>query len=65
MLNTQVLAALQDADLRHRLKEPGFSIIGTSPDAAKRMIAAENIKWKRVVTATGFKGDWGFGSVLV
>ena len=48
---------MQDADLRRRLEEAGFSIIGTSPDAAKRMIAAENVKWKKVVTATGFKGD--------
>ena len=56
-LNAQVLAALQDADLRRRLEEAGFNIIGTSPDAAKRMIAAENVKWKKVVTATGFKGD--------
>ena len=56
-LNTQLLAALQDADLRRRLEEAGFSIIGTSPDAAKRMIAAETVKWKKVVTATGFKGD--------
>lgn len=45
-LNTQVLAALQDADLR-RLEDAGFSIIGTGPDAAKRMIAAENVKWKK------------------
>ncbi|MDB5932647.1 MAG: Tripartite-type tricarboxylate transporter, receptor component TctC [Polaromonas sp.] len=56
-LNTQVLAALQNADLRRRLEEAGFSIIGNSPEAAKRMIAAENIKWKKVVSATGFKGD--------
>jgi tripartite-type tricarboxylate transporter receptor subunit TctC len=56
-LNTQVLAALQDADLRRRLEEAGFSIIGTSPEAARGMIAAENVKWKKVVTATGFKGD--------
>lgn len=56
-LNTQVLAALQDADLRRRLEEAGFSLIGNSPDAAKRMIAAETAKWKKVVAATGFKGD--------
>ena len=56
-LNTQVLAALQDADLRRRLEEAGFSLIGNSPEAAKRMIATETVKWKKVVTATGFKGD--------
>lgn len=56
-LNTQVLAALQDADLRRRLEEAGFSLIGNSPDAAKRMIAAETAKWKKVVAATGFRGD--------
>jgi tripartite-type tricarboxylate transporter receptor subunit TctC len=56
-LNTQVLAALQDADLRRRLEEAGFSLIGNSPEAAKRMISAETVKWKKVVTATGFKGD--------
>ena len=56
-LNMQVLAAAQNPDLRRRLEEAGFSIIGTSPEAAKRMIAAETIRWKKVVTATGFKGD--------
>lgn len=55
--NAQVLSALQDVDLRRRLEEAGFSIIGNSPEAAKRMIAAETAKWKAVVTATGFKGD--------
>lgn len=56
-LNAQVLAALKDADLRRRLEEAGFTLVGTSPEAAKRMIAGENVKWKKVVTATGFKGD--------
>lgn len=56
-LNAQVLAALQDADLRLRLEEAGFSIIGSSPEAAKRMIASETVKWKKVVATTGFKGD--------
>ena len=56
-LNAQVLAALKDADLRRRLEEAGFTIVGTSPEAAKRMITGENVKWKKVVTATGFKGD--------
>ena len=53
------MTALQDADLRRRLEEAGFSFIGTSPDAAKRMIAAENVKWKKVVTAPGLKGIEG------
>ena len=56
-LNAQVLAALQDADLRLRLEEAGFSIIGSSPEAAKRMIASEAVKWKKVIITTGFKGD--------
>lgn len=56
-LNTQVLAALQDPDLRRRLEEAGFSIIGTSAEAAKRMIATDTARWKKVVTATGFRGD--------
>lgn len=44
LLNAQAMTALQDADLRRRLEEAGFSIIGTSQVAAKRMIAAETVK---------------------
>lgn len=55
-LNSQVLAGLKTPDTRRRLEEAGFSVVGSSPAAAKAMIAGEAVRWQKVVTATGFKG---------
>jgi len=56
-LNTRVVEAVRDREVRQRLEEAGFSIQGTSTEQARRMVAAETERWKQVVTATGFKGD--------
>ncbi|HMN79541.1 MAG TPA: tripartite tricarboxylate transporter substrate-binding protein [Burkholderiaceae bacterium] len=56
-LNAQAVAAVQSPEVRRRLEEAGFSVLGTGIDEAKRMVAAEAGRWKAVVQATGFKGD--------
>jgi tripartite-type tricarboxylate transporter receptor subunit TctC len=56
-LNAQVVAAVQSPEVRHRLEEAGFSILGTSAADARRMIATDSLRWQKVVAATGFKGD--------
>jgi tripartite-type tricarboxylate transporter receptor subunit TctC len=56
-LNAQVVDAVQSPDVKHKLEEAGFSVSGTSAADAKKMIAAENSRWDRVVKASGFKAD--------
>jgi tripartite-type tricarboxylate transporter receptor subunit TctC len=56
-LNAQVVAAVRSPEVRHRLEEAGFSILGTSAEDARRMIATDSVRWQKVVAATGFKGD--------
>lgn len=56
-LNAQVVGATQSPDVKQKLEEAGFSVSGTSVAEVKNMIAAENIRWDRVVKASGFKVD--------
>jgi len=56
-LNAKAVAAVQSPEARKRLEEAGFSISGTSAEDARRMIAAEAERWKKIVAATGFRGD--------
>ena len=56
-LHKQVVAAVQSPDMKRVLEEAGFSLLGSSPADARRMVAAEAVRWKGVVAATGFKGD--------
>ncbi|GAA0491167.1 MULTISPECIES: tripartite tricarboxylate transporter substrate binding protein [Pigmentiphaga] len=56
-LNAKAVAAVQSPEARQRLEEAGFSISGTSAQETRRMIEAETERWKKIVAATGFKGD--------
>jgi tripartite-type tricarboxylate transporter receptor subunit TctC len=50
-LNTEVLKAMQLADVRKRLLESGSELIGNSPEEADRFLRDEIDKWGRVVRA--------------
>ena len=56
-LTREVNAAVNAPDARQRLEESGFSIVGTSQAEAQKMVAAETVRWGKIVKATGFKGD--------
>lgn len=56
-LNAKVVAAVNAPEVRWQLEEAGFSILGTSTADARKMVAAETVRWAKVVQATGFKGD--------
>ncbi|MDM0109252.1 tripartite tricarboxylate transporter substrate-binding protein [Variovorax sp. J22R24] len=56
-LNAKVVAAVNAPEVRRQLEEAGFSILGTSTADAGKMVAAETVRWSKVVQATGFKGD--------
>jgi tripartite-type tricarboxylate transporter receptor subunit TctC len=56
-LTREAVAAVNAPEVRQRLEEAGFSVVGSSPAEAQRMVAAETARWTKIVKATGFKGD--------
>jgi tripartite-type tricarboxylate transporter receptor subunit TctC len=56
-LETAIMSLSQDAELRARIRAMGFRPTGTSGEALRRIQRAEFDHWKRVVTATGLKGE--------
>jgi tripartite-type tricarboxylate transporter receptor subunit TctC len=57
VLNRQVLASVQSADLKLQLQQAGFTVTGTSRADTDRMVKGENARWAAIVKATGFKAD--------
>lgn len=56
-LSQQAVAALQSPDLRQKLQEAGFSIVGSGRAETERMLKAEAARWAGVVKTSGFQGD--------
>lgn len=56
-LSRQVVAAVQSPDLRQKLQEAGFSVVGSSRADTERMLKSESTRWAAIVKASGFKGD--------
>jgi len=52
-LHRAVIAALNDADVRHSLTELGVDIVGDSPEEFSAYIQAEIPKWAAVIKASG------------
>jgi len=57
VLNRQVQAALQTPELRQKLQDAGFSLLGSSRADTNAMLQREAQRWAAVVKQTGFKGD--------
>ncbi len=56
-VNAEVNRALADPKMRERLAELGGKPIAGTPEDFGRVIAAETLKWEKVVTASGAKPD--------
>ena len=56
-LNRAVVAAVAAPEVREKLEEAGFRVIGSSRADAEKMVAQESQRWRAVVKQTGFKGD--------
>ncbi|NUZ07025.1 Bug family tripartite tricarboxylate transporter substrate binding protein [Piscinibacter koreensis] len=56
-LNRQIVAATRTPEVRQKLEEAGFSVLGTSRADAEKMVRSEATRWAAVVKATGFKGE--------
>lgn len=57
-LNRAIVDAMNDSQLKARLGDAGFRVIGSSAADADKMVKAESQRWSRIVKATGFKGSY-------
>jgi tripartite-type tricarboxylate transporter receptor subunit TctC len=56
-LNREINAALADPQMRRRLDELGCEVFAGSPAEFGKFIAAETVKWGKVIRAAGIKPD--------
>lgn len=56
-LNRQVVAAMQSAEVKAKLQEAGFTVLGTARADTERLVKAEAQRWAGIVKASGFKAD--------
>jgi tripartite-type tricarboxylate transporter receptor subunit TctC len=56
-LNREINAALADPQMRRRLDELGCAVFAGSPADFGKFIAAETVKWGKVIRAAGIKPD--------
>jgi tripartite-type tricarboxylate transporter receptor subunit TctC len=56
-LQRQIAAAVQAPDVKSRLQEAGFTVLGSSRADTERLLKAEAQRWAAIVKATGFKPE--------
>ena len=54
-LSDQLAAILRTPEMRERFAKDGREAMGSTPEEFSRFIAAEIVKWSKVVSATGIK----------
>ncbi|MEO7403953.1 MAG: tripartite tricarboxylate transporter substrate binding protein [Burkholderiales bacterium] len=55
--HNDVVAVLALPDIRERVAQLGFDVVGNTPDAYAALVRADIAKWQRVVTQSGAKAD--------
>jgi tripartite-type tricarboxylate transporter receptor subunit TctC len=55
-LSRQLIAAVQAPEVKQKLEDAGFRVLGTSRADADKMVKEEARRWASIVKATGFKG---------
>lgn len=56
-LNRAAVTAVQTPEVKQKLQEAGFSVLGTTRGDAERMVRAETERWAGIVKAIGFKPE--------
>ena len=54
-LNSEIVKALQDRDLRSRLEQEGAQVLGTTPDEYGAYLKGELERWSKVIKTAGVK----------
>jgi tripartite-type tricarboxylate transporter receptor subunit TctC len=57
LLNREVAAVLNDADLRAKLAGQGIEVAGSTPEALAAELAEEFVKWAKVIKEAGVKPE--------
>ena len=52
-----IVASVQSPDVKAKLQEAGFTVLGMPRADTARMLRSEAQRWAQVVKASGFKGD--------
>jgi tripartite-type tricarboxylate transporter receptor subunit TctC len=56
-LNAEVLKALADPEVRHKLEDLGFAVRGSSPEELRAMTRDQLAKYARVIKEMGLASD--------
>ena len=56
-LHTEIVKALKTPEFSARLREMGLELYGTTPAQFAQFIRSENVKWAKVIKATGLSLD--------
>jgi tripartite-type tricarboxylate transporter receptor subunit TctC len=56
-LNRVIVESMREPEVKDRLAEAGFRVMGTSQADAAKMVRVEAQRWGQIVKATGFKGN--------
>lgn len=54
-LNQAIVGAMGDVQVKDKLGEAGFQVLGTSPAQAQAMVKAEALRWAEIVKGSGLK----------
>ena len=54
-VNEDIIALLQDPDIRQRISGVGFDVAGTTPEAFRAQVQEEVTRWARVIKAANIK----------
>ena len=56
-INSQVASVLKQPDTAERVREQGFDIVASPPEAAQSFMAAEVERWGKLVREANIKAD--------
>ncbi len=56
-VHAETVKALQAGELRERLTQLGFDVVGSTPDAFATLIRGETLRWSRIIRDSGARAD--------
>jgi len=56
-VHAESVKALQTAELRDRLTQLGFELVGSTPEAFGTLIRSETVRWAKIIRESGAKAD--------